>query len=380
MARVMTASESNVSAVSIATKVLRRPTRVLSFLIRSVWAAIVLTGVCVLWLVLFIVFLPFLALASLFNWSSRSKSQGATTYEPPEVATVTDSELVFDRRNDVSKLFGCNTRNVQYRWDLFQRRLAELKVQSSDLNALDFGAGSLRDSYELSKLGFKVVSVDLDEEILRRYFESYRWASSPPTLFTKPFEELVLQTGPGFFHLAIAFDVIEHLENPADFCKHLHSLLKEQGMLFTIVPNGRSVFERYFRHTIRKQRKKGLAWKPGVPHLQFKSPTEWGAFLKNHGFKVLEHNMTIGFLVNDCWHGLIALPLRVYVCPVLAMIAYLLRVNIDVVAFEGAFTPAWLMKRVDALDQVLKQALKNRFAWNLIIAQKASATNQSSVS
>ena len=151
-------------------------------------------------------------------------------------------------------------------------------------------------------------------------------------------------------------------------------------MLFTIVPNGRSVFERYFRHTIRKQRKKGLAWKPGVPHLQFKTPTEWRAFLENHGFKVLEHNMTIGFLVNDCWHGLIALPLRVYVCPVLAMIAYLLRVNIDVVAFEGAFTPAWLMKRVDALDQVLKQALKNRFAWNLIIAQKASATNQSSVS
>ena len=371
MARSMTVSESNASTVSLAAKVSSQPKRVLSFVLQTVWAAIVLASVSVLWVVLFVLFLPFLALAALLNRSTRSPKHASAE---PALASVTnlapDSELIFDRRTDISKLFGCNTRNVPYRWSLFLRRLTELKSRSSDLNALDFGAGSLRDSYELSNLGFKVVSVDLDEDILRRYFESYAWGSSRPTLFTSPFAELVLKTGPNSFQLAIAFDVVEHLEDPSEFCKHLHQLLDERGTLFTIVPNGHSIFERYFRHTIRKQRKKGLAWKRGVPHLQFKSPAEWRDFFESHGFKVLEHDMTIGFFVNDCWHGLIGLPLRVFVCPVLAMFAYLLGVKIDVGAFERAFTPSWLMKRVDVLDQILKSRLKNRFAWNLIIAEK----------
>ena len=378
MARSMTVSESNASSVSIAAKVSSQPKRVLSFALRTVWAAIVLAGVSVLWVVLFILFLPFLALASLLQWSARFQTQGAgkdaKAYEKPALASVAnpapDSELIFDRRNDISKLFGCNTRNVPYRWALFARRLAQLKARSSNLKALDFGAGSLRDSYELSNLGFKVVSVDLDEDILRRYFESYVWGSSPPTLFTSPFEELVLKTGPNCFQLAIAFDVVEHLEDPSQFCKQLHLLLDKRGTLLTIVPNRHSIFEKYFRHTITKQRKKGLAWKRGVPHLQFKSPAEWVDFFESNGFKILEHDMTIGFFVNDCWHGLIGLPLRVFVCPVLAMFAYVLGVKIDVGAFERAFTPSWLMKRVNVLDDVLKSRLKNRFAWNLIIAEK----------
>ena len=371
----MTVSDSNVSSASIAAKVSSQPKRVLSFALQTVWAAIVLAGVSVLWVVLFILFLPFLVLASLFRWPARLQTQGnGKNAAQPAVASFTnaapDSQLIFDRRSDISKLFGCNTRNVPYRWDLFARRLAHIKAGSSDLNALDFGAGSLRDSYELSNLGFKVVSVDLDQDILHRYFESYVWPSSPPTLFTGPFEELVSKTGPSSFQLAIAFDVVEHLEDPSQFCKHLHPLLEQRGTLFTIVPNRHSIFEKYFRHTIRKQRKKGLAWKPGVPHLQFKSPAEWRDFFESHGFKVLEHDMTIGFFVNDCWHGLIGLPLRVFVCPVLAMFAYVLRVKIDVGAFERAFTPGWLMKRVNVLDQVLKNQLKNRFGWNLIIAEK----------
>ncbi len=369
----MTVSESNVSSVSIAAKVSSQPKRVLSFALRALWAAMVFAAVSILWVVLFILFLPFLAVASLLQRTEKNASA------EPAVASVTDlvpdSELIFDRRNDISKLFGCNTRNVPYRWSIFSRRLAELKSRSSELNALDFGAGSLRDSYELSNLGFKVVSVDLDEEILRRYFESYVWGAAPATLFTKPFEDLVLQIGPNSFQLAIAFDVVEHLEDPAYFCKHLHSLLDEHGTLLTIVPNRHTVFEKYFRHTITKQRKKGLTWKRGVPHLQFKSPAEWREFFESHGFKVLEHDMTIGFFVNDCWHGLLGLPLRVFVGPVLAMFAYVLNVKIDVVAFERAFTPSWLMKRVDVLDQLLKSRLKNRFAWNLIVAEKASGVD-----
>ena len=86
--------------------------------------------------------------------------------------------MIFDRRHDVSKLYGCNTRNVQYRWNLFAARIEELRKQFDAPHALDFGAGSLRDSYELARLGFSVTSVDLDPKLMQRYYQSYDWSTA----------------------------------------------------------------------------------------------------------------------------------------------------------------------------------------------------------
>jgi SAM-dependent methyltransferase len=360
----------------------RSPVRAASFLLRLMWAVIVLLSVCLLWLGLFALFLPFLVLSELLGW--RAKLQRANEGLPgslapgiaePSSATsaekADDQGFIFDRREDVSKLYGCNTRSVEYRWWLFARRLAEIKSNFKEPNALDFGAGSLRDSYELSKLGFNVTSVDLDDVLLGRYQSSYDWKEvAPPQLFTDSLDELIRQTGPDFFHLTIAFDVIEHLEDPAAYVSRIRSLLNERGLLFTIVPNGRSIFEKYFKHTIRKQRERNIPWTPGVPHIQFKSPNEWEEFFEANGFTILEHDMTIGFFVNDCWIGLLGVPLRVYVSPVLALLAFASRRKFDDAAFEQAFCPAWLMERVNTVDMTLKRFFRARFGWNLIVAQK----------
>ena len=367
---------------SIAVKFVRRPARVVSFALRSLWAVVVLIAVCLVWLILFVLFLPFLALSELLGWRAAlqranenvvgiggNSSAGSAPQSPED---TNETQFIFDRRKDVSKLFGCNTRNVQYRWSLFARHLAEIKRHFTEPRALDFGAGSLRDSYELSGLGFQVVSVDLDEGLLRRYYSSYRWEELPSSaqLFPESLDDLLRQKGESFFHLAIAFDVIEHLEDPAACLKKIRSLLHEQAVLFTIVPNRRSIFERYFKHSIRKQREKGIKWTPGVPHLQFRTPAEWSDFFEANGFKIIEHDMTVGFFVNDCWNGLLGLPLRVFVCPVLAALAHVFRWNFNPAAFEEAFSPAWLMERVNVWDQALKSQLANRFGWNLIVAQK----------
>jgi hypothetical protein len=67
---------------------------------------------------------------------------------------------------------------------------------------------------------------------------------------------------------------------------------------------------------------------------------------------------------------MLGLPLRVYVTPVFGRVAAMLRMNFNEGAFETAFSPAWLMKRVDVLDQVFKKQLAPRFGWNLIVATK----------
>jgi hypothetical protein len=68
----------------------------------------------------------------------------------------------FDRSNDVSKLEGCNTRGVKYRWPIFLDAISEIPKGS---DALDFGAGSLRESFDLITRGFNVTSVDTFETI-----------------------------------------------------------------------------------------------------------------------------------------------------------------------------------------------------------------------
>ena len=134
--------------------------KLLRSLFRVVWAALVFGAVCLAWLVLFLLFAPFLLIGEII----RLLKPTPTTDKPIRVSVKPSpgDPLIFDRRHDVSKLYGCNTRNVRYRWSLFENHLAQLQQQFKTPKALDFGAGSLRDSYELAARGFQVTSFDLN--------------------------------------------------------------------------------------------------------------------------------------------------------------------------------------------------------------------------
>jgi 2-polyprenyl-3-methyl-5-hydroxy-6-metoxy-1,4-benzoquinol methylase len=338
-------------------------------LFRVVLAAVVLVAVCVAWLILFLLFAPFLLIASIIR--------GPDPRDPREEKTVATNALgaiplIFDRRNDVSKLYGCNTRNVRYRWTLFEKRLDLLKRQFETPKALDFGAGSLRDSYELASRGFEVIAFDLNETVLQRYYESYDWtkAATKATVMSGSLEDLSKSDS---VQLITAFDVIEHLEDPAGYVQTFNKLLSDDGFLFTIVPNRRSLFERYFKRTLAQQIARGAVLEPGVPHIQFKTPEEWDRFFEANGFRIVDRDMTIGHFVNDWWNGLLAVPLRSYVYPVLEVIAYRGKFNWNVGRIEATLCPPWLMERVDVLDQWLKSWSKCCFGWNLIVAQKKTS-------
>ena len=335
--------------------------------LRVVWAAVVLGAVCLAWVVLFLIFAPFLLIAQIIRPSGTADEKIRAPIKTSEGA----EPLIFDRRHDVSKLYGCNTRNVRYRWSLFENHLAQLQQQFNQPTALDFGAGSLRDSYELATRGFKVTSFDLNDRTLRRYFDSYDWSTTAkPTLMAGSIDDLIKNNEPESLHLAIAFDVIEHLEDPASYVQAINRLLAKDGYLFTIVPNKRSLFERYFKRSLAQQRKRGAVLEPGVPHIQFKSPEEWDQFFQANGFRIVARDMTIGHFVNDWWNGLLSIPLRTFVYPVLQVLAYRGKFELDAGRIESTLCAPWLMERVHVLDELLKNPLRGRFGWNLIVAQK----------
>jgi 2-polyprenyl-3-methyl-5-hydroxy-6-metoxy-1,4-benzoquinol methylase len=369
---------------AITTRISRSPLKLAGFLLRLGWAFIVLAAVCLAWLALFLLFAPFIVLSQVLGLRNRIAPQVGTSSSATDTACfrtddvrlsatqTSDVPLIFDRRHDVSKLFGCNTRGVRYRWTLFADRLETLRREFSNPVALDFGAGSLRDSYELVQQGFSVISFDLNETVMRRYFDSYNWSEvrSTPKLVAGDLGDLQEQEHP--INLAIAFDVIEHLPDPASYVRALNQLLGEGGLLFTIVPNRRSLFERYFKRSLRKAMEKGVTLEPGVPHMQFKSPEEWDSFFQENGFSILEHDMTIGHFVNDWWNGLLCLPLRAFVSPVLQVIAFRGGFDFDPDRWEQRFCPEWLMEEVNLADVLLKDRLSRLFGWNLIVARKQS--------
>ena len=353
-------------------------TKLLRSSFRVVWAAVVLFAVGLMWIVLFLLFLPFLLIAEVVRLIKREPT--TSDISDRSVATVESASeesvpLIFDRRTDISKLYGCNTRNVRYRWTLFENRLGLLKDEFEAPVALDFGAGSLRDSYELAQRGFKVNSFDLNEIVLNRYFESYDWTRTPskPVLSSGSLADLTNQHAPASVHLVIAFDVIEHLQDPASYVQAFSKILSPEGFLFTIVPNRRSLFERYFKRSLAWQMKRGVVPEPGVPHIQFRSPEEWNQFFQANGFRIVDRDMTIGHFVNDWWNGLLSIPLRTFVYPVLQVIAYHGKFELNAGRLEAALCPPWLMERVNTLDQALKKWLICCFGWNLIVAQKADS-------
>src|SRR6266478_4971790 len=116
----------------------------------------------------------------------------------------------FDRVDVVSKIEGCNTRGVEYRWSIFSNVIASIPVGS---NALDFGAGSLRESFDLAIRGFNVTSIDIDSELMSAYKASYDWpanGTSHRIIGTGDLREGLEKIAGQRFTLVTCFDVLEH--------------------------------------------------------------------------------------------------------------------------------------------------------------------------
>ena len=347
---------------------MRKYLRLASWLIRVPVALVVFCVLVCVWLVQLAVFLPLLI------WASLCRDRKVSFAEPAPVPSGYAAEgIVFDRLLDASKLYGCNTRNVPFRWSVFLTALESIKaarIGGEVPRALDFGAGSMRDSYELARMGFEVTASDLNETAMQEGLKFYDWNSvaHTPMTVSGPLESAL---GESSFHVITSFDVIEHLFEPVVVLEHLRRHLTADGLMLITVPNRRTLGERVgrFRHWLRMRR--GRPDYSGVPHVQFRTPGEWAAFFESVGFKVQAHDMAIGALVNDGWASLYGLPVRIFIEPVVRKAAVILGFSYTKFRFEKIFYPRWLMRLVNRLDESFKPWLRGQWAWNLFVLKKS---------
>jgi 2-polyprenyl-3-methyl-5-hydroxy-6-metoxy-1,4-benzoquinol methylase len=268
----------------------------------------------------------------------------------------------FDRTDDVSKLDGCNTRHLEYRWDLFTRELANVPRGSE---ALDFGAGSLRDSFELMVRGYNVTSVDLNSDLLSSYQAGYDWPTNGTTRTMVTGHDLAgcfSQIDNKQFSLIICFDVLEHLEDPTLVLRQMRALLAPGGRLFVTVPNGRTLIEIWFWLILVSGRMLGRKFRPGGPHLQRNSPEKWKKILNDAGFDVLHHDMEIGFFVNTAW-ALVQIPIYSF-----SRLAHAVGLTFSTDKVLEFVCRKRMMASLDKIDSRTKQYFGGLYGWNLFVA------------
>jgi 2-polyprenyl-3-methyl-5-hydroxy-6-metoxy-1,4-benzoquinol methylase len=280
----------------------------------------------------------------------------------------------FDRTADVSKLEGCNTRGVEYRWSIFERELATVPKGA---NVLDFGAGSLRESFDLTMRGFNVTSLDIDAEVLASYSSKYDWPNvtkhrliaSSDNLFDG-LREIEGET----FDLITAFDVLEHLDDPvtalAMLCRHL----KPTGRLFITVPNGRTLFELAFRIDLMIARATKRYLRPGEPHLQCNSPAKWRRIIESANLRVVAHEMAIGFFVNTL-NALVQLPTLIA-----GRILRKVGVPNDAASFCDRLFSGSRMAPLDRIDQATAPIFRGLYGWNLFVVKRSEPGTRSTAS
>ena len=267
----------------------------------------------------------------------------------------------FDRTDDVSKLEGCNTRNVEYRWDLFTRELEKIPPGSQ---TLDFGAGSLRDSFELAKRGYNVTSVDLDRDLLLSYQNDYDWPTNGTTkkiVTGRDLADCLAQIESTQFSLMISFDVLEHLEDPVSVLRQMRALLKPEGRLFVTVPNGRTLYELWFRLILVAAGVLGKKLRPGEPHLQRNSPERWKEILEQAGFRILSHEMQIGFLVNTA-NALVQIPLYTF-----GRLLRAVGVTFPADRIQNIVCSKRAMEGLNKIDEKTKRFFSGLYGWNLFV-------------
>lgn len=94
--------------------------------------------------------------------------------------------------------------------------------------AIDLGAGSGALAVRLRELGFEVIAVDINNERFKADIPFVQLNLNNPD-----FSSL----GGGAFDFVTAVEVIEHLESPIAFLRHIRSLLKPDGVALITTPN-----------------------------------------------------------------------------------------------------------------------------------------------
>lgn len=176
----------------------------------------------------------------------------------------------------------------------------------SQLRIADVGAGMGNASRILARMGYNVTAIEMDAHTV---VEAQK--KQPQTGMTYVQENVLHHVPSAPYDVMIAFDVLEHLEDPRRMLEKFGEMLRPSGRLVLSIPNGKRLEERIRKiltRTARGLRFKRFLKRRGVlsvesvqshaesPHLHFWSYNDIVQLCNQSGFRIVNARQTsVGF-------------------------------------------------------------------------------------
>jgi len=119
-------------------------------------------------------------------------------------------------------------------------------------DVLDVGCASGSISKYIAQMGYKVHAIDTLEssiEIANEFFNHENVTYEVRDVIKQPFPE-------NSFDCILFFETIEHVENPAQFLREFHRILRPKGCLILSTPNATSLKNMFYALSYRRRKKK----------------------------------------------------------------------------------------------------------------------------
>jgi len=189
------------------------------------------------------------------------------------------------KRYRIKNIFGAESGSRPFLYSFWMRKLKKFIAKNGKV--LDAGCGQ---GYFLRRLEkrYKTIGFDISEDALL----SAKNRTKKSTYIKSLAERLPFQNNS--FSVVIAFDIIEHLEQPDKFLREAYGVLVQNGFLIISTPNPESFG---CKIKLKMPEWKGLNYEKRIAewygwrddtHLNIKLRSEWKKILQKTGFRIIK--------------------------------------------------------------------------------------------
>ena len=183
--------------------------------------------------------------------------------------------------------------------EVIESYMDDNELESDQIRVLDLGCGAGNISFPLAANGYNVIGVDLNDRAIAEAVKrkNTKKLSNVQFFVKDALEYLDSLHNEKKFHVIIASELLEHLQNPTKLCNAVLRNLVAGGLFVMTLPNEFGATELFMTNPAKIMRKVlGIKMIPGFDHIQQFNLAKVHKLLVRSGFSCVKFVASIDFL------------------------------------------------------------------------------------